>query len=58
MKEVPFLSSCDPIRLSSQGERVLIFSSFTMCLDVLEDVLRDLGLRFLRIDGSTSMDER
>lgn len=29
-----------------------------MCLDVLEDVLRDLGLRFLRIDGSTSMDER
>ncbi|KAI1204671.1 PHD/FYVE-zinc-finger like domain-containing protein [Annulohypoxylon truncatum] len=41
-------------KLKERGHRVLIFSQFLGCLDILEDFLRELGLRYGRIDGSLS----
>jgi len=40
------------------GHRALIFSQFTMMLDLIEKCLPDWGLRFLRIDGSTPHTQR
>ncbi|KAF4552557.1 ATP-dependent helicase fft2-like protein [Elsinoe fawcettii] len=40
------------------GSRALIFSQFTTMLDILESVLSTLGIRFVRLDGSTKMDDR
>ncbi|KAK9448778.1 SNF2 family N-terminal domain-containing protein [Limtongia smithiae] len=42
----------------AKGDRVLIFSQFTQVLDILEPVLSTLGLSFLRLDGSTSVELR
>ncbi|KAL7747183.1 DNA-dependent ATPase fun30 [Sorochytrium milnesiophthora] len=42
----------------ANGDRCLIFSQFTMCLDILEQVMQTLGVRFLRLDGSTDVSER
>lgn len=41
-----------------RGEKVLVFSLFTQVLDILEPVLSTLGYRFLRLDGSTAVNER
>ncbi|KAI0237054.1 DNA-dependent ATPase fun30 [Massospora cicadina] len=41
-----------------RGDRVLIFSQFTMMLDILEKVLETLSLTFFRIDGQTPVEER
>ncbi|KAI0387068.1 PHD/FYVE-zinc-finger like domain-containing protein [Hypomontagnella monticulosa] len=38
-------------KLKAEGHRVLIFSQFLGCLDILEDFLTILGLRYGRIDG-------
>lgn len=45
-------------KLRADGHRVLIFSQFVMMLDVLERYLdiRDYG--FLRLDGSTAVEDR
>lgn len=40
------------------GNRVLVFSLFTQILDILEVVLLLMGVRFVRLDGSTPVDER
>jgi SWI/SNF-related matrix-associated actin-dependent regulator 1 of chromatin subfamily A len=37
---------------------VLVFSQFTMMLDVLEDVLGKMGFRYSRLDGSSKVDTR
>ncbi|KAG4070909.1 hypothetical protein HA402_011135 [Bradysia odoriphaga] len=46
------------VKLKAEGHRVLIFSQFTMMLDILERYLdiRDHG--YLRIDGQTAVTER
>ncbi|KAI5798849.1 SNF2 family N-terminal domain-containing protein [Geopyxis carbonaria] len=44
--------------MKKNGDRVLIFSQFTQMMDILELVLTTLGLGFLRIDGSTPVDQR
>ncbi|GAM83508.1 hypothetical protein ANO11243_014960 [Dothideomycetidae sp. 11243] len=41
-----------------QGNRVLIFSQFTTMLDILEAVLGTLNINFVRLDGSTRMQDR
>ena len=41
-----------------KGEKILIFSLFTQVLDILEMVLSTLGYKFLRLDGSTQVNER
>jgi hypothetical protein len=40
------------------GHRVLIFSTMTMLLDSVEEVLEWAGLEFLRLDGTTKGTER
>lgn len=44
--------------LVGKGHRILIFSSWTSCLDLLGCLMENLDLRFLRMDGSTPGDER
>ncbi|CCE64469.1 hypothetical protein TPHA_0H02660 [Tetrapisispora phaffii CBS 4417] len=39
-------------------EKVLIFSLFTQVLDILENVLSTLKYKFLRLDGSTQVNDR
>lgn len=41
-------------KLKAGGHRVLIFSQFLRCLDIIEDFLNILGLPFGRIDGKLS----
>jgi len=42
----------------ANGDRVLIFSQFTLVLNVLEAVLNDSLIAFSRIDGDTPIDHR
>lgn len=42
----------------ANGDRALVFSQFTTLMDILETVLETLGVRFMRLDGSTRMDVR
>jgi SWI/SNF-related matrix-associated actin-dependent regulator 1 of chromatin subfamily A len=44
--------------LIKEGHRMLIFSQWKMCLDLLDCLLDSMGLRRLRIDGSTEVKER
>lgn len=45
-------------KLKAQGHRVLIFSQFTMMLDILERYLRIREHEYLRFDGQTAVVER
>lgn len=40
------------------GDRALVFSQFTTLMDILEAVLETMGVRYMRLDGSTRMDTR
>ena len=46
------------LKYRETGDRVLVFSQFTMVLDILEAVLDTLQIEFFRFDGSTKIDER
>lgn len=41
-----------------RSDRILLFSQFVIVLDILERVLAELGISFLRLDGSTAQAER
>ncbi|XP_039607057.1 SWI/SNF-related matrix-associated actin-dependent regulator of chromatin subfamily A containing DEAD/H box 1A isoform X2 [Polypterus senegalus] len=41
-----------------RGDRIVLFSQFTMMLDIVEVFLNHLNYRYLRLDGSTPMSER
>ena len=45
-------------RLKSGGHRVLLFTQMTKVLDVLEAFLNYHGYIYLRLDGSTKVDQR
>jgi ATP-dependent helicase STH1/SNF2 len=45
-------------KLQAAGHRVLMFSQMTQLMHVLEDYFNYRGFRYLRLDGSTSADER
>ncbi|KPJ19958.1 SWI/SNF-related matrix-associated actin-dependent regulator of chromatin subfamily A containing DEAD/H box 1 [Papilio machaon] len=45
-------------RLKAEGHRVLVFSQFTMMLDILEPYLKLRRYRYLRLDGSTAVTDR
>ncbi|BDA41342.1 probable SWI/SNF-related matrix-associated actin-dependent regulator [Coccomyxa sp. Obi] len=45
-------------QLKAEGHHPLIFSQWTSVLDVLEWLLDQLGLPFLRLDGSTAVADR
>ncbi|KAI9851746.1 MAG: hypothetical protein M1838_002823, partial [Thelocarpon superellum] len=42
----------------ANGDRALVFSQFTMVLNILEAVMETLQMQFFRIDGQTRIDER
>ena len=44
--------------LIADGHRILIFSVWTTCLDLLGCLLEQMGLEFLRMDGQTAVNER
>lgn len=44
--------------MKANGDRILIFSQFTQMLDILERVLNNLNIAFLRLDGSTPVEIR
>ncbi|KAG7394146.1 hypothetical protein PHYBOEH_005601 [Phytophthora boehmeriae] len=45
-------------KLRSEGHRVLIFSQWTKLLDLLEVLMSHMEYRYLRLDGSTDVQER
>ncbi len=45
-------------KLMQEGHRVLIFSGWTSCLDLLGCLMEHLGLKYLRMDGSCASDVR
>ncbi|RKF55354.1 ATP-dependent helicase fft2 [Golovinomyces cichoracearum] len=45
-------------RYKENGDRVLVFSQFSLVLDIIEAVLNTSRVDFTRIDGSTKIDER
>nr|CAH0110344.1 unnamed protein product [Daphnia galeata] len=45
-------------RLIKDGHKVLIFSTFTMMLDVLADYLSMRNMKFCRLDGRMNLEER
>uniref|UniRef100_A0A3P9HKK4 DNA helicase n=1 Tax=Oryzias latipes TaxID=8090 RepID=A0A3P9HKK4_ORYLA len=42
----------------SKGDRVVLFSQFTMMLDIVEVLLKHLKHRYVRLDGSTPIADR
>jgi SWI/SNF-related matrix-associated actin-dependent regulator of chromatin subfamily A containing DEAD/H box 1 len=42
----------------ANGDRVLVFSQFTLVLNILEKVLDTLSIQYFRLDGSTKVQER
>ncbi|ODV98350.1 hypothetical protein PACTADRAFT_83641 [Pachysolen tannophilus NRRL Y-2460] len=44
--------------VNNRHEKVLVFSLFTQILDILEKFLSILNIKFIRLDGSTSVNER
>ncbi|KAI9755949.1 MAG: Cytoplasmic and mitochondrial histidine tRNA synthetase [Chaenotheca gracillima] len=42
----------------SNGDRVLVFSQFTMVLDILEAVLQSIEMQYFRFDGQTKIEMR
>jgi SWI/SNF-related matrix-associated actin-dependent regulator 1 of chromatin subfamily A len=46
------------IRFIANGDRTLIFSQFTMVMDILEHVLETLKIEFVRLDGRTNVEDR
>lgn len=45
-------------RFQENGDRTLIFSQFTMVMDILELVLETIHMSFFRLDGRTSVEDR
>ncbi|OKL57845.1 hypothetical protein UA08_07300 [Talaromyces atroroseus] len=45
-------------RFKENGDRTLIFSQFTLVMDILEYVLETLNMGFFRLDGRTSVEDR
>uniref|UniRef100_A0A7N6FC39 DNA helicase n=1 Tax=Anabas testudineus TaxID=64144 RepID=A0A7N6FC39_ANATE len=44
--------------LKNKGDRVVLFSQFTMMLDIVEVLLKHLKHRYVRLDGSTPIADR
>ncbi|KAL3482470.1 SNF2 family N-terminal domain-containing protein [Aspergillus californicus] len=45
-------------RFKENGDRALVFSQFTMVMDILEKVLENQHLAFVRLDGNTGVEHR
>ncbi|KAG0304198.1 hypothetical protein BGZ98_005812 [Dissophora globulifera] len=47
-----------PKLIHDNNSRILIFSQFTMVLDILESILKTMNFKYLRMDGATKVEER
>ncbi|KAF9571443.1 hypothetical protein EC968_000538 [Mortierella alpina] len=47
-----------PKLINEDKSRVLIFSQFTMVLDILESILKTMAFKYLRLDGQTKVEDR
>ncbi|KAF9965877.1 hypothetical protein BGZ73_001241, partial [Actinomortierella ambigua] len=56
--KVKVLQELLPKKINEEGSKVLIFSQFTMVLDILEPVLKTMKIQYLRMDGQTKVEER
>ena len=45
-------------KMKENGDRVLIFSQFTMLMDIMERYLKTRGYKYLQLDGQTPVQER
>lgn len=45
-------------RFQREGDRTLVFSQFTKVMDILERVLENQHIGFVRLDGQTSVEDR
>ncbi|RHZ71493.1 hypothetical protein CDV55_106065 [Aspergillus turcosus] len=45
-------------RFQENGDRTLVFSQFTLVMDILEHILETLHLGFVRLDGRTNVEDR
>ncbi|EED12319.1 SNF2 family helicase/ATPase, putative [Talaromyces stipitatus ATCC 10500] len=45
-------------KFKENGDRTLIFSQFTLVMDILEYVLETVNMRFFRLDGRTNVEDR
>lgn len=45
-------------KFKAEGHKTLVFSQFVMVLDILETVMKNRDIPYLRLDGSTKVDER
>ncbi|KAI8060714.1 hypothetical protein BC940DRAFT_311628 [Gongronella butleri] len=45
-------------KLIKDGHRILIFSTFRIMLDVLEDFMVLMGIKYVRLDGMTKQEDR
>ncbi|XP_066590003.1 lymphocyte-specific helicase-like isoform X2 [Prorops nasuta] len=45
-------------RLKKKGHKVLLFSTMCMILDIIEDYLTMRGYKYVRLDGSTDVEDR
>lgn len=46
------------VRIVLLGALTFIAMQFTQMLDILQVILTHLGIRYIRLDGSTKVDER
>ena len=65
LNEEDLFASCKFVRLRQllpeligQGHRILIFSVWTSCMDLMGCLLENMDMEFLRMDGSTAVEER
>ncbi|PYH92735.1 hypothetical protein BO71DRAFT_400299 [Aspergillus ellipticus CBS 707.79] len=45
-------------RFQENGDRALVFSQFTLVMDILENVLENQHIGFVRLDGRTNVEDR
>ena len=45
-------------KLKERGHKVLLFSTFTSLIDILEDYLSLRSFKYVRLDGNTNLDDR
>ncbi|KAJ5769344.1 hypothetical protein N7520_003903 [Penicillium odoratum] len=46
------------LKFIENGDRTLIFSQFTLVMDILEHVMETLRIEFVRLDGRTNVEDR
>jgi SWI/SNF-related matrix-associated actin-dependent regulator 1 of chromatin subfamily A len=45
-------------KMIAKGDNILIFSQFTMMLDILEAIMETLDIKYIRMDGETKAEDR